>query len=244
MVEVLPVYIFYPTKPSFSNSPTLSPSPPPRKLIYLIFRKTQLHFLQIIPQPLLKSRFPHEKHGGFHMNGLTKLINSLTLTSSYPFPQRYFKSRASVAESQLTYTIRSGRICTIVSSSFSSQPLRGGSTTITSALICSSRYFCGSTSSALPTKNSAFSMPFNAAFLFRVLDCLRNDLNTAYAARIPGQKQGDRADTAVQIPHRLVSRQTCILQRKFIQFPGLNRINLIKESGDIRYWMSPMLSVM
>ena len=49
-----------------------------------------------------------------------------------PSSPRYFTSLAKVAESQLTYTIRSGCIFNMVSRHASSQPLRGGSTTITS----------------------------------------------------------------------------------------------------------------
>ena len=37
-------------------------------LSILFFIKTQLHFHQIIPQTCIKSRFPHEKRGGFHMH--------------------------------------------------------------------------------------------------------------------------------------------------------------------------------
>lgn len=52
--------------------------------------------------------------------------------SSYFSSQSIFKSLANVAESQLTYTILSGDIASIVSRHFSSQPFLGGSTTITS----------------------------------------------------------------------------------------------------------------
>ena len=65
------------------------------------------------------------------------MSTAFTFSTSYPVPRRYFTSRARVAESQLTYTIRSGPISTMVLSTLSSQPLRGGSTTITSALACS-----------------------------------------------------------------------------------------------------------
>ena len=41
----------------------------------LFFVKTQLHFHQIIPQPRIESGFPREKHGGFNMHSLTKLIH-------------------------------------------------------------------------------------------------------------------------------------------------------------------------
>ena len=52
--------------------------------------------------------------------------------SSYFSSHSIFKSLANVAESQLTYTILSGDIASIVSRHFSSQPFLGGSTTITS----------------------------------------------------------------------------------------------------------------
>lgn len=88
-----------------------------------------------------------------------------TFSIRYPFPARTLRSRASVAESQLTYTTRSGPIFTMVSRHFSSHPFRGGSTTITSAYTWFFSYCSGSTSSALPTKNSTFSNPFNFAFI-------------------------------------------------------------------------------
>src|SRR5690606_24229112 len=72
------------------------------------------------------------------------------------------RSRASVDGLQLTYTTRFGRIAMIASSSERSQPLRGGSTTMTSARIPASRQR-GSSSSALPTANSALVMPFSSA---------------------------------------------------------------------------------
>ena len=52
-----------------------------------------------------------------------------TPSISYPPRQSTFKSLASVAESQLTYTTFSGRTFNIASSSFSPHPFRGGSTT-------------------------------------------------------------------------------------------------------------------
>lgn len=43
IVRVLPDCILFPSKPSFSNSPALSPSPPRRKLIHLYsFKNTTL----------------------------------------------------------------------------------------------------------------------------------------------------------------------------------------------------------
>nr|DAE70565.1 MAG TPA: hypothetical protein [Caudoviricetes sp.] len=56
------------TKPLFHIHTALTPSPYLRKLIHLTIRKkTQHHFPQIIPQHRLESRFPHQKHGGFHV---------------------------------------------------------------------------------------------------------------------------------------------------------------------------------
>ena len=55
--------------------------------------------------------------------------------NSYPPFVNTFRSLASVALLQLTYTILSGFIASIVCWHFSSQPFRGGSTTITSARI-------------------------------------------------------------------------------------------------------------
>ena len=67
IVRVLPDYIFCPTKPSFSNSPALSPSPYLRELIHLTFRKNTTPFPAKNPAtpPGIKvsapatRRFPH-----------------------------------------------------------------------------------------------------------------------------------------------------------------------------------------
>lgn len=75
----------------------------------------------------------------------------LTFFTSYPPSHSTFRSLARVALSQLTYTIRSGCIFSIVSRQAPSQPFLGGSTTITSAEIPSFSYFSGRTSSAFPT---------------------------------------------------------------------------------------------
>ena len=61
-----------------------------------------------------------------------------TFRISYPPSQRIFRSLARVAESQLTYTMRSGCMRSIVFKQASSQPFRGGSTTMTSGWSISS----------------------------------------------------------------------------------------------------------
>ena len=61
-----------------------------------------------------------------------------TLRISYPPSQRIFRSLPRVAESQLTYTMRSGCMRSMVFKQASSQPFRGGSTTMTSGWSISS----------------------------------------------------------------------------------------------------------
>ena len=82
-----------------------------------------------------------------------------TFSSPYPFSHRYFKSLASVAESQLTYTIRSGPIFTMVESTLSSHPFRGGSTTTTSGLTPLSRKNAAAAPASAHRKR-ALLMPF------------------------------------------------------------------------------------
>ncbi len=60
----------------------------------------------------------------------------------------------------------------------------------------------GRTSSAFPTKNSVLAQPFKAALAlaFSIADCGGNDFRAVYLVGLPGQEQGNRADSAVQVP--------------------------------------------
>ena len=88
----------------------------------------------------------------------TMLLNSL-----YNASDKSDKSLARVAISHETYTIFGSFLYFIVSITFISSPLRGGSTIITSILTFSSLNLDIS-SSALPTINSALSILFNLRF--------------------------------------------------------------------------------
>lgn len=100
------------------------------------------------------------------MIAVTEHITRADSFQDIPILSKYFKSLASVAGSQLTYTMRLGSIWMTVCNNFSSHPFRGGSSTTTSLRNVPplSRYFAGTTSSAAPAKNSTLDISFNAAF--------------------------------------------------------------------------------
>src|SRR5690625_869857 len=86
----------------------------------------------------------------------------------YPPSSKIRKSRANVDGLQDTYTIRFGSIPIIASNALTSQPFRGGSTTITSGRNpC--LYHHGITFSASPTTNSTLPIPLSFAFSFALL---------------------------------------------------------------------------
>ena len=90
--------------------------------------------------------------------------------SSYFSSQSIFKSLANVAESQLTYTILSGDIASIVSRHFSSQPFLGGSTTITS----------GQHLLSLSYEKLCICNAIELRIVFGILDCLRHYFHSVH----------------------------------------------------------------
>lgn len=64
---------------------------------------------------------------------------------------------------------------------------------------------------------------------FCILNRCRNNLDAIYLLRALSQKKGDRADTTVQIPYRLLSGQSRIFQRLIVELLRLKRIDLIKR---------------
>lgn len=102
-----------------------------------------------------------------------------------------------------TYTTRSGFIARIVSNNRGSQPLRGGSTTITSAVIpCS--FQLGITSSEAPTSNTTFFISFNFAFA-RASSIASGTISTPYTLAACCARRGDRTDAAIGINNRFVA---------------------------------------
>ena len=61
-----------------------------------------------------------------------------------------------------------------------------------------------------------------------VLDGLGNDLHAVDLLRLLRQEQGDGADSAVEIPHRLRPVQIGVLQSQPVHHFGLRRIHLIE----------------
>ncbi len=59
----------------------------------------------------------------------------------------------------------------------------------------------------------------------------RNNLYSVYLTRFSGQKQGDRANPAVEIPHSLPAGKTCKLQSFLVKLLCLLRVHLIERLG-------------
>ena len=75
-LRVLPNCISYSTNPHFQTIRRYPRPPICGNLSISPSAKTQLHFLLKIPKIRLESSFPHEKHGGFHMHRMPKLIHA------------------------------------------------------------------------------------------------------------------------------------------------------------------------
>lgn len=88
-----------------------------------------------IKDSYISTRCSATTHSTWHVIG--NWSTPRTFFTSYPSSPSTFTSRASVAESQDTYTMRSGCMLAMVWRRFSSQPFLGGSTTMTSAWACS-----------------------------------------------------------------------------------------------------------